>query len=152
MIRPIEASDRAAWGDLWSQYLAFYETVLPEEIYASTWSRLLDPAEPVWGALAVEAGRPVGLVHFLFHRTAWAIEDSCYLQDLFVSPVGRGQGHGRALIEHVAAEARRRNCARLYWHTHESNVTAQRLYNRVAARSGFIQYRLPLAGGPEDRD
>lgn len=145
MIRPIEPGDREAWTQLWKAYLAFYETVLPDEVFASTWSRLLDPTEPTWGAFALQDGQPVGLVHWLYHRTNWAIADNCYLQDLFVTPEGRGGGHGRALIEHVAADARTRNCARLYWNTHETNATAMQLYDRLASQSGFVQYRMPLS-------
>ena len=143
-IRPLLPTDRPVWADLWTQYLTFYQTALPEEVYASTWARLLDAGEPVWGALALAGERPVGLVHYLYHRTAWAIADSCYLQDLFVSPDGRGQGHGRGLIAYVADKARQSGSARLYWNTHETNATARALYDRVASRSGFIQYRLPL--------
>ncbi|MET0438499.1 MAG: GNAT family N-acetyltransferase [Devosia sp.] len=145
MIRAIEPGDREAWTQLWKAYLAFYETVLSDEIFASTWSRLLDPTEPTWGAFALQDGKPVGLVHWLYHRTNWAIADNCYLQDLFVTPEGRGGGHGRALIEHVAADARTRNCARLYWNTHETNATAMQLYDRLASQSGFVQYRMPLS-------
>lgn len=145
MIREIEAGDRARWDELWTSYLTFYETVLPPEVHDTTWSRLLDPAEPIWGAFSVDdSGRPVGLVHYLYHRTAWSIAETCYLQDLFVDPAQRGGGHGRALIEHVADMARRHGASRLYWHTHETNVTAQRLYNQVAEVSGFIQYRKAL--------
>jgi GNAT superfamily N-acetyltransferase len=145
MIRGIEPTDREAWTQLWKAYLAFYETVLPDEVFASTWSRLLDPTEPTWGALALQDGQPVGLVHWLYHRTNWAIADNCSLQDLFVTPEGRGGGHGRALIEHVAADARTRNSARLYWNTHETNATAMQLYDRLASQSGFVQYRMPLS-------
>ncbi len=144
MIRPNETGDRTAWADLWRAYLAFYETVLPDEVYASTWSRLLDPAEPTWGALALRDGRPVGLVHWIYHRTNWSISDNCYLQDLFVAPDGRGQGHGRALIEHVAADATARGCSRVYWTTHRTNHTAMQLYDRLASESGFLQYRMTL--------
>jgi GNAT superfamily N-acetyltransferase len=146
MIRPIEAGDRGAWTGLWAAYLEFYGASLPDTVFASTWARLLDPAEPVWGALALDAeGTPVGLVHFLYHRSAWSIEDSCYLQDLFVSPAARGGGHGAALIEHVAVAAKAAGSSRLYWLTHEGNETARKLYDRVATRSGFIQYRMALA-------
>lgn len=144
MIRAIEPGDKAAWTDLWQAYLAFYETVLPDAVHASTWSRLLDPAEPSWGALALQDGVPVGLVQWIFHRTNWSIADTCYLQDLFVAPAARGQGHARRLIEHVAAEARARGCARVYWLTHETNTTAMALYDRLASRSGFLQYRIAL--------
>jgi ribosomal protein S18 acetylase RimI-like enzyme len=147
MIRPIEPSDHAAWRDLWAQYFSFYETDTGEAVYSTTWSRLLDPREPVWGAVALdEAARVVGLVHYLFHRTTWAVEDTCYLQDLFVSPQVRGKGHARQLIDYVAAEAAARNCIRVYWQTRDTNTIAQALYDRVAQRSGFIQYRLPLGG------
>ncbi len=144
MIRAVEAGDRAAWTQLWKDYLAFYETVLPQEIYASTWSRLLDPAEPTWGALALQDGEPVGLVHWIFHRSNWTIADACYLQDLFVAPEGRGLGLGSALIDHVAADARAKGSARVHWLTHETNTTARALYDKVSQRSGFIQYRRNL--------
>lgn len=144
MIRAIEQADKAAWTALWRAYLAFYDTVLGEEVYASTWSRLLDPTEPTWGALALQDGQPVGLVHYLFHRTNWSIADTCYLQDLYVDTAGRGHGHGRALIEHTAAVATSKGCSRLYWNTHKSNATAMQLYDRLASESGFLQYRMPL--------
>lgn len=144
-IRPIQAGDRQAWADLWRAYLAFYETELPQEVYDSTWSRLLDSAEPTWGALALREGQPVGLVHWIYHRTNWSIADTCYLQDLFVAPDGRGQGHGRALIEYVATQARARGCSRVYWNTHRTNHTAMQLYDRLANESGFLQYRMALS-------
>jgi GNAT superfamily N-acetyltransferase len=144
MIRAIEAGDRDVWAGLWKAYLAFYETVLPDEVHASTWSRLLDPEEPTWGALALRDGVPVGLVHWIYHRSNWSIADTCYLQDLFVAPEGRGQGLGGALIDHVAAEATAKGSPRVYWLTHESNATARALYDKVAQRSGFLQYRRNL--------
>ena len=144
MIRAVEAGDRAAWTQLWKAYLAFYETALPEEVYASTWSRLLDPSEPTWGALALQDGEAVGLVHWIYHRSNWTIADACYLQDLFVAPEGRGRGIGSALIDHVAADARAKGSARVHWLTHESNTTARALYDKVSQRSGFIQYRRNL--------
>jgi hypothetical protein len=30
---------------------------------------------------------------------------------------------------------------RVYWQTHETNRTAQQLYNKVAEHSGFVVYR-----------
>ncbi|MDB5741585.1 MAG: family N-acetyltransferase, partial [Alphaproteobacteria bacterium] len=70
-----------------------------------------------------------------------AIEPVCYLQDLVTVPQARGQGVGRALIAAVEDEARAARASRLYWHTHETNVTAQVLYDKLAEKSGFIVYR-----------
>lgn len=140
-IRALAAADHDAWYPLWRGYQAFYETEIPEATSRVAWQRLLDPAEPMHGAIAVLGGRPVGLVHYLEHRSFWTEGDYCYLQDLFVAPGTRGHGVGRALIEHVYAEARRRGCSRVHWLTQEGNTTARRLYDRLAERSGFIQYR-----------
>ena len=141
MIRALRSDDRAVWSQLWTQYLTFYETELPAEIYEVTWQRLQDANEPIWGALAEQDGVPMGLTHFIYHRTGWAIAPACYLQDLYVAPAARGTGLGRALIDHVTADAGSKGCARVHWLTHETNVTARRLYDDVAVRSGFIQYR-----------
>ncbi|HVY18831.1 MAG TPA: GNAT family N-acetyltransferase [Bauldia sp.] len=143
-IRPLVPEDRAAWEPLWQGYLAFYETVLSPETTDTTWTRFHEPDEPMFALGAFVDGKLVGIVHYLFHRTGWAISDSCYLQDLFVSPQLRGHGVGRALIEAVAVKAREAGAARLYWHTHETNRTAQTLYDKVAAKTGFIQYRKDL--------
>jgi hypothetical protein len=41
---------------------------------------------------------------------------------------------GRSDFDHRRIDA-------FYWQTHQSNVTAQRPYDRIAERSGFIVYR-----------
>ncbi len=91
--------------------------------------------------VAESEGRLLGLAHYLFHRSMIAVEPICYLQDLFTAAQLRGQGIGGALIERVYEEARRAGSSRIYWHTHETNTTAQSLYDRVAEKSGFIVYR-----------
>jgi GNAT superfamily N-acetyltransferase len=71
----------------------------------------------------------------------------CYLQDLFTSEEARGEGVGRALINGVYDRAREAGSTRVYWQTQETNIVAQKLYDKVAERSGFIVYRkniLPL--------
>lgn len=148
-IRPLERPDHAAWLRLWHGYQAFYRVEIPEATSAVVFERLLDPAEPMKGALALDGERRVGLVHYIRHRSCWTIGDYCYLQDLFVDRETRGQGIGRKLIEHVFQAAAAQQCSRVYWLTHESNAEAMVLYNRIAERSGFIQYRklLPPPAG-----
>ncbi len=143
----LRPQDHAAWLPLWRGYQFFYEVDIAPEVLASTWARLLDPDEPMAGALAWNGPAAVGLVHHLRHRSCWTTGDYCYLQDLFVSPAHRGSGIGRKLIEHVYAEAAREGCARVCWLTHETNATAMRLYDGVAERSGFVQYRKNLLPG-----
>ena len=144
-VRPLEPSDRAAWEPLWAAYQRFYEVVIPAETTDLTWARFHDPDDMMHALGAFDDdGRLVGIVHAIFHRSCWLPQWTCYLQDLYVENNQRGLGTGEALIEAVAGLARQNGAGRLYWMTHESNATAQRLYDRIAERSGFIQYRKAL--------
>jgi len=140
-IRAIRADERADWEPLWKGYQAFYKVVISEQTTAMTWARLHDPAEPMEVLGAYMDDRLCGIVHYLFHRSCWTIGDYCYLQDLFVAEGVRNLGLGRALILAVEERARAAGASRVYWLTHETNATARSLYDQVADRSGFIQYR-----------
>lgn len=140
-VRPLRAEDQAEWRRLWTAYLDFYDTTVPEEVYAATWDRLLgDDPRDVRGLLAEVEGRPVGLAQFLFHRHGWKTRDVCYLQDLYADPVVRGQGVGRALIEAVYAAADAEGAPDVYWLTQEHNLTARRLYDRIGRATPFMRY------------
>ncbi|MBI6919247.1 N-acetyltransferase family protein [Pseudomonas monteilii] len=140
-LRPVTAQDHAAWLALWQAYLHFYESELADEVSLNTWQRLLDPKEPTHSALAWVDGKAVGMVNFIYHRTNWSIGNACYLQDLYVNGTQRGLGIGRQLIEYVYTTAKADNCSKVHWLTHETNATAISLYQQVAERSGFIQFR-----------
>lgn len=144
LVRPVKREDQAVWTRLWTGYLTFYETALPPEQFALSFARLFDPAEPVAAFLAEHEGVARGLVHIVFHRSFWMEGPSCYLQDLYVDPELRGAQLGKALIEHVYVTARAAGAKRVHWLTHESNTYAMRLYDRIAERSGFVQYRKAL--------
>jgi GNAT superfamily N-acetyltransferase len=83
----------------------------------------------------------IGLVHYLFHPVTWSIAERCYLEDLFVSPVARGTGAGRALIEAVYRAADEVGADQVYWLTATTNATARKLYDRVARATPFMKYQ-----------
>jgi GNAT superfamily N-acetyltransferase len=141
VVRRVGADERAAWEPLWKGYQTFYEVTLSDEVTATTWARLHDPAEPMFVIGAYVDGRLAGIAHYLFHRSCWTVGNYCYLQDLFVAKAARNLGVGRALIEAVEKAARAAGASRVYWLTQESNAAARILYDQVAERSGFIQYR-----------
>lgn len=141
VIRPIGAGERAGWEPLWRGYLTFYRSTQSEDVTGLIWSRIHDPAEPMFALGAYLDGKLIGIVHYLFHRTFWTAGDYCYLQDLFVAEGIRGQGIGAALIAAVEAAARKWGASRVHWLTREENTAARGLYDKLAERSGFIQYR-----------
>lgn len=144
IIRPLRPEDEAEWRRLWTGYLAFYQTSVPEAVYASTFARLLGDDPQDFSALVAEVdGRLLGLTHYLFHRHAWKVENVCYLQDLYVDPETRGTGLGRKLIEAVYARADAAGAPAVYWLTQEFNHEARQLYDRIAKVTPFIRYIRP---------
>jgi len=141
VIRPLTADDRKDWARLWTAYLKFYDTTLPQKVYDTAFERLSSPGtDEFQGLIAVQDGKPVGLAHFLFHRLLWSIEDTCYLMDLFVDPACRGGGVGRALIDAVHAAAKSGGIPVTYWQTEQNNYKGRMLYDQVAQHTPFIIY------------
>ena len=141
VIRPLVGTDRTHWAAMWNAYLEFYETSVPDAVYDSTFARLIggDPQD-FNGMIAEAGGEPAGIVHFLFHRHAWKVENVCYLQDLYARPEFRGTGIGRALIEAVYGAADTNGTPAVYWLTQDFNHTARQLYDRIAVKTPFIKY------------
>ena len=138
----LNEGDHEAWRRLAQGYNDFYETVCPDEAYQRAWRRLRAGVD-VHALGARLEGRLIGIAHYLFHVNVWR-PDVCYLQDLFVDEAVRGQGAARALIDAVAAEARKKGASRYYWQTKQDNGRARALYDKVARFAGFIRYDYAL--------
>jgi GNAT superfamily N-acetyltransferase len=141
VIRPVREDERAAWEPLWAGYLTFYKATVPAATTDVTWQRFHNEAEPMFVLGAYVDGKLTGIVHYLFHRSTWTVGNYCYLQDLFVNADARGHGVGRKLIEAVYDKAKAAGASRVHWLTQFENARAQILYDEVADRSGFMQYR-----------
>ncbi|WP_224815235.1 GNAT family N-acetyltransferase [Hasllibacter sp. MH4015] len=140
-IRPLGRRDRAEWGGLWRDYLAFYGAERPDALYDLTFSRYLDPDRADMAAwMAWEGERALGLVHTIAHAHGWQEAPVTYLQDLFTIPAARGKGVARALIETVYADADAAGRPSVYWLTQTGNTTARALYDRIAQPTDFMKY------------
>jgi GNAT superfamily N-acetyltransferase len=141
-VRPLEPSDHADWLALFRDYVAFYGADVPADVVDLTWSRLMGEDAAMLGLGATSGdGRLVGMALVVFHRSTWSATGYCYLEDLYVAPAARGRGVGRALIEAVYAAADARGATRTYWVTEDDNAIARRLYDGMAQRAPFVQYR-----------
>jgi GNAT superfamily N-acetyltransferase len=142
-IRAIEAGDWDRWLPLWRGYLSFYRAELAEATSRSTFERLCVADDDVFGFIAVdEAGSGRGLAHCIIHPSTWSRRSSCYLEDLFVAPDGRGSGLGRALLERAKRASEDRGARRLYWHTQQYNGRARSLYDQVGRPTSFVVYEM----------
>lgn len=144
-IKPLQQTNKNQWQTLWQGYLDFYQTHLPQATTDNTWQKIVDENSSIYGFGAWQNDdqneKLVGFVHVVLHPNTWNTNDCCYLEDLFVNDKARGQGVGKALIKYVYDFAKTKNCNRVYWVTDSDNITAQRLYEKVANKMDFIQYR-----------
>lgn len=83
--------------------------------------------------IARYADAPVGFALFFHNFSTFMGRRGLYLEDLYVKPEMRGKGFGRALLAHLAALARERNCARLEWAVLDWNAPAIRFYKSLGA-------------------
>lgn len=147
-IRDLIKSDKQNWAILWQAYLEFYKTTRPAQMFDLAFERLISNDQNEFKGLIAEwNNQPVGLAHTLTHRHGWYEEKTIYLQDLFVVPNLQGKGIGRALIEKVYRRADSAGTPKVYWMTAVDNIQAQKLYDSIAQKSGFIQYTRPGSDG-----
>ncbi len=140
-VRRIQASDHSQWQQLWCAYLAFYDTVLPEAVYAGTFAKLISGDQGMYGFLALDGDKAIGLVHYLTHADFWKLTPVCYLQDLFTTPYARGKGVARNLMQAVFDDAKAMGIPEVYWLTAETNYSGRMLYDRVGLKTPFIVYQ-----------
>ena len=143
-IRVIEEKDKDQWLNLWAGYLEFYKSTISIEQTERTWKRLINNELKMFGFVAENEDGVIGFTHCLFRPSTWTETDYCYLEDLFVDPMIRGKGVGRALIEKVVELAREKKSKRVYWTTQEFNKNARVLYDSITPVSEYVQYRLLL--------
>ncbi|MDQ6691187.1 MAG: GNAT family N-acetyltransferase [Candidatus Dormibacteraeota bacterium] len=94
--------------------------------------------------IAEEGGEPVGFALFFHNFSTFLGRPGIYLEDLFVVPERRGEGHGRHLLARLAEIAVERGCGRLEWAVLNWNTPAIGFYERLGARpnSDWTAYRL----------
>lgn len=143
-IREARASDEAEWRALWARHFDFHKTAVAPEVTDSTWRRILDPRSTVAMRVAIVDGMLAGYAIYFAHPSTWVMADDCYLEDLYMDERFRGRGVGKALMDDLVALSRKKGWSHLYWHCHESNASARRLYDHYVNADGSVRYRMKL--------
>jgi GNAT superfamily N-acetyltransferase len=85
--------------------------------------------------LAEWDGQPAGFAFFFYNYSTWQGRPGLYLEDLFVKPVFRGKGIGKALLLHLAKIAVDENCGRFQWQVLDWNTPAIDFYKSLGAKT-----------------
>ena len=79
------------------------------------------------------AGDVRGFALWFLNYSTWEGVHGIYLEDLYVRPDARGEGHGKALLQHLAATAVDRGYARVEWSVLDWNEPSINFYKRLGA-------------------
>ncbi len=144
-VRELASRDRADWQVLYAGYGDFYETPLGDEKADRVLAWLMDPEYEAFGLVVVDANdRPIAIAHYRQFARLLADGSGIYLDDLFTSEAARGRGAASAIIGHLEQLARERGAAIVRWITASDNVSAQRVYDRLAGRTTWLTYDLEV--------
>jgi GNAT superfamily N-acetyltransferase len=78
-------------------------------------------------------GAPVGYALYFHNYSTFVGRAGMYLEDIYVRPESRGRGFGKALLLHVARQAKARGCRRLEWAVLDWNTPAIAFYESLGA-------------------
>ena len=79
------------------------------------------------------AGQVQGFALWFLNYSTWEGVHGIYLEDLYVRPEARGEGHGKALLKHLAATAVERGYARVEWSVLDWNEPSIKFYKNLGA-------------------
>lgn len=151
MIRPARAADIPAIHQMITE-LATYErsrhevSATEDDLRAAL---LAGPDLPggqpaLFAHVAEEDGHAAGFALWFLSYSTWLGRHGIHLEDLYVKPERRGQGHGRALLTELARICVERGYGRLEWSVLDWNSPARRFYEALDAVTvdDWVVYRL----------
>lgn len=95
---------------------------------------LFGPAPALFAHVAVHDGRTVGFALWFLNFSTWTGTHGIYLEDLYVRPVARGTGLGKALLQTLADLCIQRGYSRLEWSVLDWNSPAHDFYRAAGAQ------------------
>ena len=135
MISKIQFEDRSQWKNLYRSYADFYKAEMTEEILNTVWKWLRNK-EHVLNDMVCEAdGYIFGFAHFRRVLTPLRGKAIGFLDDLFVEPKFRGKIIGEKILKELNIISQSNRWSLIRWIMHSDNLTAKKLYDRIAEKT-----------------
>ena len=142
MIREIKLKDEEQWKKLYRGYATFYKVEMNDKILETVWRWLNDNNHELKGIGYEADGKIVGIAHYRKLLSPLKGKYIGYLDDIFVDPEYRGQKIGEKLINKMKEISKSKGWNLVRWITHDDNVRAKSLYDRVAKKTNWDVYEL----------
>lgn len=87
---------------------------------------------------------PAGFAVFFHNYSTFLCKYGIYIEDIYVREIYRGRGYGKALLHHICALAKERDCGRVEWWCLDWNKPSIDFYLKLGAEpmSDWTVYRL----------
>jgi GNAT superfamily N-acetyltransferase len=115
--------------------LAEYEKA-PEQVVATEEDltrSFFNDSPQVFCHVATENEQVVGIAIWFLNYSTWLGKHGIYLEDLFVIPSSRGQGHGIALLKELAGICVENDYERFQWWVLDWNTPSIKFYESLGA-------------------
>ena len=142
MVREIKLSDKEEWEVLYRGYADFYKVEMKDEILKTVWSWLQDRNHDVKGIVYEHENKVVGLAHYRRMPRPLRGKYIGFLDDIYVEPKYRGKKIGEKLIHELKKISKKNNWDLVRWVTHNDNIRAKSLYDRIAKKTTWDLYEL----------
>ena len=142
MVREIKLSDKEEWEVLYRGYADFYKVEMKDEILKTVWSWLHDRNHDVKGIVYEYDNKVIGLAHYRRMPRPLRGKYIGFLDDIYVEPKYRGKKIGEKLIHELKKISKKNNWDLVRWVTHNDNIRAKSLYDRIAKKTTWDLYEL----------
>ena len=141
-VREIQLKDKEQWQELYKGYANFYKVEMNNQILETVWSWLHDKNHELNGIVYEIDGNIVALAHYRRMPRPLKGKDVGFLDDLFVEPIHRGKRIGEQLLNELKKISKFKGWGLIRWITHNDNLRAKNLYDRVAEKTHWNLYEL----------
>ena len=141
-VREIQLKDKEQWQELYKGYANFYKVEMNNQILETVWSWLHDKNHELNGIVYEIDKNIVALAHYRRMPRPLKGKDVGFLDDLFVEPIHRGKKIGEQLLNELKKISKSKGWDLIRWITHNDNIRAKNLYDRVAEKTSWELYEL----------
>ena len=142
MIREIKLTDKEQWENLYEGYAKFYKVEMNKTILKTVWNWIHDKNHEVEGIVYEINNKIVGLAHYRKMPRPLRGQEIGFLDDLYVDPDYRRKGIGEKFLNYLKELSKSRRWNLIRWLTHDDNIKAKSLYDRVAEKTNWDLYEL----------